>query len=61
MRNENMLNFLKVVKFAARLLNYDIFCVVEENGVGYVACSNSGSAAINNLRNAQSTWEKANG
>ena len=61
MREKTMLVFLRTVKTVAQHLGYDIFCVVEENGVGYIACSNTGSAAINNLRNAQSTWEKANG
>lgn len=58
MNEETMTNFLKVVKYAARLLGYDVFCAVEGNGVGYVAYSNTGSEAITNLRKS---WEKATG
>lgn len=61
MREKTMINFLSFVKNAARLLGYDVFCAVEENGVGYVAYSNSGSKAIRNLQNAHINWAKANG
>lgn len=46
MREQTMLVFLRTVKFVAQHLGYDIFCAAEENGVGYVAYSNTGSKAI---------------
>lgn len=46
MNKKIMLIFLRAVKCMARLLHYDIFCCAEENGVGYVAYSNSGSKVI---------------
>ena len=46
MREKTMRIFLRSVKFLAHLLHYDIFCCAEENGVGYVSYSNSGSKVI---------------
>ena len=46
MREKTMIVFMKAVKFMAKLLHYDIFCCAEENGMGYVAYSNSGSKVI---------------
>lgn len=60
MREQTMLVFLRTVKFVAQHLGYDIFCAAEENGVGYVAYSNTGSKAILNLKNSHAKWEKAN-
>lgn len=62
MDEKTMIIFLKVVKFAAWLFKYDIFCAVEGNRVGHSIYSNSrGSKAIRNLRNSQIRWEEANG
>lgn len=60
MHEETMINFLKGVKYVARLLGYDIFCCAEGNGVGYVTYSNTGSKAILNLKNSHAEWEKSN-
>ena len=47
--------FLKAVKFVAKLLNYDFFCCAEEDGMGYVTYSNSGSKVIRKFVDASST------
>ena len=46
MREKTMIIFMKAVKLMAKFLHYDIFCCAEENGMGYVAYSNSGSKVI---------------
>lgn len=46
MNKKIMLIFLRAVKCIAHILGYDVFCCAEDNGVGYVAYSNSGSKVI---------------
>lgn len=61
MNEKTMTAFLRVVKFAAHELGYDVFCAVEGDGVGCVAYSNTESKFINYLKDAQIKWEEGNG
>lgn len=61
MHEKTMFIFLRVVRFVAQALGYDIFCAVEGHGVGHSIYSNSGSKAIKNLRNHQIEWEEGHG
>ena len=55
-RETTMTAFLRIVKSAAHELGFDVFCAVEEGGVGYVAYSNEGSEAIRNLKKATESF-----
>ena len=57
MREATMTAFLRIVKFAARELGFDVFCAVESDGVGYVAYSNDGSKAIRKLADDAAGFE----
>lgn len=58
MNEKTMTAFLRVVKFAANELGYDMFCAVEADGVGYVAYSNDSSKAIRKLAEEANGFEK---
>lgn len=49
MYEKAMLVYLRAVKSIAKVLGFDVICVAEGNGVGYVSYSNSKSKTIKGI------------